>query len=644
MKACFTLTHFQTLLTSLLIFAAFCASAQFHLEPAPLKNSRASSTNTAARTHADVLQLPFWDDFSVFNGTHPDSTKWIAGRSIWVNNTMGINAPTLNVATFDGLNYMGLPYNAEDIVATGYTDTLVSKPIDLSGNEIERDSLFLSFFYQWQGGGEAPDPADFLELSLKDEQGEWHTAITISPKNSFDRSVFYDTLIQIDSIIYFHDDFQFRFRSYGRESGPFDTWNIDYVYLNDNRHINDVSFPDRAPASLPTSLFGVYTAVPYRHFKEAENVIDTVQFDVQNMKDQAEQSVYFAVTGKFTNVYADSTVRIYETLLMDSTGVKRNPDGERNGVMTAFERVASEYDTGLPDPNNNDQFDSLASAVKIDLQITVISGDSTDDDRFDFQPIDFTINDTITRSFILSDYYAYDDGVAEYAAGLITAGTLVAYQFERLSSEPDTLIGFDIYFPRYGLTSNQTVNFYLYEDANGRPGEVRTTILKGIDEKGINEFQQVRFAPALLITDRLFYIGWQQPLAGKAIVGLDVDNDTGDRIFHSSDRQTWFQNQNVKGSLMIRPVFGSGEIQRVPQGIEEELGISVYPNPSTGSFLVEGHVDEIRIIDLRGKEVSFQTDAVSNGQQITISHPSGLYLMRIRKGKKTATQKILITR
>lgn len=627
----------------MIVASGTTTSAQFQLEPAQRSNLKGTQA-AAARTQADVLSLPFWDDFSISNGVYPDSNRWAMSRSVWVNNTVGINAPTHKVATFDGLNYLGLPYNIEDIVATGYTDTLVSKPIDLDGEEIERDSVYLSFFYQWQGGGEAPDPTDFLELSFKDDQDVWHTISTIFPETSFDRSVFYDTLIQVDSIIYFHDSFQFRFRSYGRESGPYDTWNLDYIYLNDNRHDTDMSFPDRAPASMPTSLLGVYTAVPYHHFKEGENVIDTVRFEVQNLKNQEKQSVFFAVAGKFTNIYADSSVRVYEALLMDSTGVKRNPGGERNGVMGALERVTTDYDTGLPDPLNNDQFDSLATAVKVDLQITVISADSTDDGRFDFQPINFTINDTITRSFVLSDYYAYDDGVAEYAAGLITAGTLVAYQFEKLYPEPDTLIGFDIYFPGYGVTSNQTVNFSIYDDANGRPGGIRQNILKGISQKGINEFQEIRFAPALLITEPYFYIGWQQPLAGKAIVGLDIDNDTGDRIYHSSDRVTWFQNENVHGSLMIRPVFGSGDIELVIPGVEEELGISVYPNPSRGSFFIKGHVDEIRIINMNGIEVAFESEQQNDGRQITVNHAAGLYLMRLRKRNKVATKKILITR
>lgn len=617
--------------------------AQLKIYPAERSSHINTYSTVNARTKAAVLTLPFWDDFAVSNGPHPDSTKWVDSKSVWINNTVGINQPTLNVATFDGLNSSGLPYSADDILATGYTDTLTSKPIDLAATDVDRGSLFLSFFYQWQGAGESPDPSDFLELLFKDDKGTWQSIVTIFPETDFERRVFYDTLIQIDSSIYFHNNFQFRFRSYGRESGPFDTWNIDYVYLNDGRTNSELSFPDRAAASLPTSLFGEYTAIPYRHFRSAASV-DTVKLDIQNLKGQDLQSVEFSVTGEFVNYFANGTTRIFNALLMPQTGVRRNAEGERTGIMTPYERVTSEFDTGLPDPNNTDQFDPAATAVDVTLKFTVVSGDETDPDRAELAPVDLRVNDTISRTFALADYYAYDDGTAEYAAGLITAGTVVAYQFERLSTFPDTLIGFDIYFPPYGITSNQTVNFFVFPDINGKPGESLINILKGIQRKNVNEFQSVRFSPALLITGQRFYIGWQQPLAGKAIVGLDADNDTGDRIFFTSDRTSWFQNQNVSGSLMIRPVFGSGEVNPIIPGIEEELGLKIYPNPGAGVFNIEGVFDDLRVYNSLGSEVSYSLERIERTNKLLIAQDPGLYILRITKGNRTVTHKLLLTR
>jgi hypothetical protein len=88
-----------------------------------------------------------------------------------------------------------------------------------------------------------------------------------------------------------------------------------------------------------------------------------------------------------------------------------------------------------------------------------------------YRPIDFRANDTVNVKYSLKDYYAYDDGVAEYAAGLTQAGNRAAYLFEMLTPLPDTLVGIDFYVPDYGLSSNMTTDFYIYKDNGGVPGE-----------------------------------------------------------------------------------------------------------------------------------------------------------------------------
>src|SRR5690606_19922032 len=123
------------------------------------------------------LSLPFFDDFSKPVLTiYPDTNKWENGYSVWVNDGMAIRPPTINVATFDGLDSSGRAYNPNDILLTGYADNLTSHPIDLSEAALpvgERASVFISFFYQWYGHTEAPDDKDFLELDFKtaDENG-----------------------------------------------------------------------------------------------------------------------------------------------------------------------------------------------------------------------------------------------------------------------------------------------------------------------------------------------------------------------------------------------------------------------------------------------------------------------------------------
>jgi hypothetical protein len=331
-------------------------------------------------------------------------------------------------------------------------------------------------------------------------------------------------------------------------------------------------------------------------------------------------------------------------------------------VLFANEHRAVRMDT-LPDINNPLQFptdpgiDSTIIRLTIALQTRdnipfnntpPVEPDSTGDYTRNYRPIRFTTNDTLTADYILSDYFAYDDGVAEYAAGLLEAGNLVAYEFEidtTYALKQDTLIGFDIYFPPYAITSNQTVDFFIYhEDVNnpGFPGELWLRIpSKRVLKRGLNQFQRIEFLPALLIDEKRFYLGWQEPVAGEVMVGLDISNNTGEKIFVNTNG-SWYQNEDVIGSLMIRPVFGSGIID-TSVGVEEEEVVSAYPNPNKGTFFIEKGYTDLRIFSLTGEEVPFHSTELEDRTEIRVgTRVPGLYLLRYRIGIKTRSAKIII--
>lgn len=636
------------------VFGLVCSvtesSGQIELVPLPrdvAAKKEVGKLHAAGRTKTDgPLELPFWDDFSAPYGLYPDTLKWTDSYSVWVNDGMAVNQPTIKVATFDGLDSLGLAYSPTEILVTGYTDQLISRPVNLGAASVlpaERNGVYLSFFYQWQGNGEAPDRDDYLELEFKDSTETWVSMLTIFPKQTFDRNIFYDTILQVTGDAFFHDHFQFRFRSFGRQSGPYDTWNLDYIYLNKARGVSDTSFPDRAAATQLTSMFGKYNSIPYRHFLERKQ-IGPMTFEVQNLKDSIS-SVNFTVEATFTN-YKDSIATRYTTFLISESegfGIGKNSDGSRTGKMDPGERVTGIYDENLPDPGNPQQFDPEADSLDIDLKLLVISDDAKDTSRIRFQPIDFRLNDSVSRFHQLHDFYAYDDGVAEFSAGLIESGNLIAYQFETITGKADTLVGFQIHFPPYAVTNNQTITFYIFHDDDGKPGEVWETIpSQRIARNAINEFQTIRWRPAILMNEPRFYIGWKQPVAGKALVGLDIDNDTGDRIFVNTTT-TWYQNQVIRGSLMIRPIFGSGEVDTTV-GIEDDPGFSFYPNPNTGSFWVDGQFDTLTILNVTGTPVSYQAEKADDRTYVTIDKPAGLYILQFARNQVITTRKMVITR
>ncbi|MGC1242030.1 MAG: T9SS type A sorting domain-containing protein [Chryseosolibacter sp.] len=655
------------------IFFLFIIASQTtlaQLKRIPVQRSTGSGIeraphSTARTKQASPLALPFFDDFSktLDDKMFADTSRWENSFSVWINDGMAIHPPTINVATFDGLDSAGLAYNPNEVLLTGYTDTLTSKPIDLSEAKVspaERPTVYLSFFYQWQGNVEAPDAKDFLELEFKtaDENG-WKSVMTISPAENPDPTRFYDTILQVSGDQYFHERFQFRFRSFGRLSGPYDTWHVDYVYVNKNRNVNDLSFPDRALSTQLGPLFGKYRAMPRKHFFSGAQMTPP-SFEVQNMKN-VEASLNFRTTGYFSSTDLDAGVTTtHETVISKAT-----PINITGNVLYAYEHKTTRMDT-LPDVNNVLQFptdpgiDSTLIRLALALQSrddipfntpeTPLEPDSTGDYTKNYLPIRFTTNDTITADYVLSSYYAYDDGVAEYGAGLIEAGNLVAYEFEidtTYSLKQDTLVGFDIYFPPFGITSNQTVDFYIYHEdpANhGYPGETWLRIAsKRILRKGTNEFQRIQFLPALLINEKKFFIGWKEPLAGEVVVGLDISNNTGEKIFVNTNG-VWYQNEDVHGSLMIRPVFGSGIID-ASVGIEAEKTYSVFPNPHHGSFFIEGEVRDLKIFSLTGETISFDQAYQDGRMEIKMrTNVPGLYLLRYQQGDLVKSQKIILVR
>ena len=654
-------------ITFLLLVLSLDSKAQLRRYPAyPASQgvAKTKSDGSTGRTKETAsLILPFFDDFSKpVNVIHADTNRWSSSNSVWINDGMAIHPPTLNVATFDGLNALGMPYNPNEVLLTGYTDTLMSQPIDLSEARVavaERSTVYLSFYYQWQGYVEPPDEKDFLELSFKAAGDSWETVMTIYPKDGVDPTLFYDTIIQLNGEQFFHEKFQFMFRTFGRLSGPFDAWHVDYVYLNKGRNIDDLSFPDRALATQLGPLFGKYRAMPRNHFLSNEQLTPPT-FEIQNMKDEPA-SINFRTEGFFssTNRETNVTSPSHQAVIGKAT-----PINITDNVLFAKEHRSVRMDT-LPDINDPLQFPSDAGIDSTIIRLTIalqppdnipfntappVEPDSTGDYTRNYEPIRFTTNDTLTADFILSDYFAYDDGVAEYAAGLIESGNLVAYEFEidtLYGIKQDTLIGFDIYFPPYAITSNQTVDFFIYhedKDNPGFPGELWLRVAsKRVQKKGINQFQRMEFLPALLIDEKKFYLGWQQPVAGKAMVGLDMSNDTGDKIFVNTDG-SWYQNEDVRGSLMLRPVFGSGIIDS-SVGVAEEKTLEVYPNPNRGTFYIEGNVQDLRIYSVTGENIPYTSSAENSRVEIRVdARVPGVYILRYRSGSVMQSRKVIVTR
>ena len=126
-------------INSLLVF---CQELEFDL----YNNSNLNNSYRINNVVKSSLDLPFIDDFS-YNSSYPDSNLW-QNNNVYVNQCYGVNPITIGVATFDGLNFNGYPYDVNLINIDALpADTLTSHYIDLS----VIDTAYLMFFYQPQG-------------------------------------------------------------------------------------------------------------------------------------------------------------------------------------------------------------------------------------------------------------------------------------------------------------------------------------------------------------------------------------------------------------------------------------------------------------------------------------------------------------
>lgn len=161
------------------------------------------------------LSIPVEDEFSTAGAPNP---------GLWINSTAEVNNRAENPPSAPyALNLNGSP-NGEDVVDL--------KGLDLTG--LEGSGVTLTYSYQPQGKGNAPEPDDSLRVYFKNSLEEW---ILVRSYPGRPNQPFIQEIIEIESVpsgggTFFHGQFQVRFRSTGG-AGPFpnDDWFIDDVSI-----------------------------------------------------------------------------------------------------------------------------------------------------------------------------------------------------------------------------------------------------------------------------------------------------------------------------------------------------------------------------------------------------------------------------
>ena len=613
----------------------------------------ATSTSQLNRTRQQAVQepdtarmLPFWDDFSqpitdALGFSTPDTLHWMPSSGVLINNGLAIDPPTIGVASFDGINARGIAYDTA-ANSVGLSDELVSCPINLAMvPEEERGSVYLSFFWQPQGRGEFPeDLGDSLRLqfSTTDTVDRWVTVWQRSGGESLATDAFVQEILPVDNPTFFHDRFQFRFQSYNRQSGAFDTWNIDYVYLNKGRTAIDLAYPDAAITSLPTSLFGEHTMVPMTQFRaDPQRYLSEVSAQFYNLRNQPvgttfESFVSNALTGE----------------VLDRLSTTRNT---LSPLPTAFDRR-----TMTVDALDVNTLDLNQDSLYLETEFFIETGDkplilafTPEGDTIFSEAVDYRVNDTVRTTFVLNESLAYDDGTAEFGVELNQTGGRVAYQF--VAPVEDVLTHIDIHFPNLAQNRGTLLRLFVWKTLSDTAGsEVvlrQTGTLAATPTATNNGFVSYSLESPISVQDT-FYIGYQQESNDRfLIVGFDKNTNTGDRIFFNVSEE-WEQNIELQGSLMMRPRFDRERAQLVtglpgtdlPDEEAPDPDLVVFPNPSTGQFQIRGRFDQLRVLDLLGREI-VSTPYTQAPVDLTRYQP-GLYIFRFSIGGQIVTRKVVL--
>jgi hypothetical protein len=531
---------------------------------------------------------------------------WLEERA-YHNYRFAVEPWTIGVATFDGLDENGYPYSF-GTGAADYADFLTTKAIDLSSVALS-DSVYLSFLYQKQGFGNAPEPGDSLVLEFfNSASNEWDRKWATNGGLVED---FKFAHIPINNTDYLAKNFQIRFKNFGSIAGDIDHFNLDYFILRQFSSHNDTLFKDFAFVYPITSLLNDYISVPWDHYKNNPNgkMSSQVEIVVRNGSNIPENNQNGTVIVEHNNITEHTYTMNAQTL----------SGGNINyGPRTTYYSY-HDFSAGY-------KFDETKTGTKQEFEITASAT---------AQFTDSTVNDTSKFTQFFSNYYAYDDGTAERAYGINGQQARLAVRYD--AYEADSLIGISTHFvPSVNDVSNKLFILTVWDNDNGQPGNIlyQDNLFfprQPFYETARNKFFNYFFDDTIKVkVDPTFFIGWRQFDADELNIGIDKNNDNSSENFYSLDGEASWINSSIPGSLMIRPIFSTSLDAEL--GIEEKFvdkdEILVYPNPTSGVIRVKSQsgneINGLEVFSYLGKKVA---QSYTNTVDLSSFEP-GVYLVK----------------
>lgn len=593
--------------------------------------------NNSSYQRSTSLFLPFLDDFHYADRQNFPSVQWWEDSAVFVNQGFPKYPPSIGVATFDGLNKHGYPYDTSplpNLNNSKASDTLTSRGINLfvsstSQTFTPNDSIGLSFYYQARGNGEAPEAIDSLILDFyRPLANDWDTRVWSSRGNNNPNQVdtfFKRAFLMLRDTAYFHDGFKFRFRNKATNSGNFDHWHLDYVYLNANRDAKaDTLYNDVTFGGVPTTFLNDYYAMPWE------------QYQTSNMS--RNNSV------KLRNSYSQPINIYYENKFYNPAGNNVYAYSAQANNIPPF-RTSGYY--------NNPAFNNPAAHPTFTYSYPYPMTDSADylikhyvyrsGANNDF----ITLNDTAYQYQRFRNYYALDDGGAE--AGYYVLGVAGQMAVKTVVNVTDTLRAVRIYFDPAPLGSASRYYFKIRVYAgNTLPTSVvyvSDTMFPKYRNADFKLLPEYKLPVPIILNPGTYFIGIQQQLSTGLVVGFDRNSKNNGNLVYNSG--TNWEVSGIDGAVMIRPVFG--RTIPPPTGINElkEIAdkIKVYPNPATQFLFIEnesGYQANFKLLNALGQPV-LQGFCESSKTEINLSElPNGIYFLSIHSGERSLRQQKIV--
>lgn len=569
--------------------------------------------HSANKRMASALSLPFFDDFSNYKG-YPKATHWI-DQDAFINTSLAFEPLNIGVATLDGLDSLGNPRNIISSSAHGDADYLTSKQIDVSGHT----QVYLSFYFQPEGIGNAPESNDVLELDLKDTAGVW---VTVWDTTGFNTSPFQKKVLTIDGAAFLHQDFQFRFHNKATLSGNFDHWHIDNVLLTEDYSLvqdeEDVAFIDDA-----VRLLEHYYQMPWTHFQTNQSgwMKSDLNTSLRNNY-SSTQSVDYRY-----DVYENQNL-IYH---YPTTGPTRN-----DNVFDYASAGNFSYSQNSSSPIALYTYlfaDNGEQTASFNIQQSIATDDANH----------FKNNDTLVVTQSFDNFYALDDASAEASYGVNVSGGKVAIRFNL--AKADSLKALRMHFQQ-NLTdvSASAFQIVVWENDGGVPGDtirVFSTLFYPEYTNQHNGFDEYVLEEPIHLSGS-FFIGWQQFYPDILNIGLDKNTINNDRMYYNIG-SSWQQSScsGCEGTWMMRPVFGS---LTATNNVEaHQADFEMYPNPVNGMVTISNSEEfSLKVYSLTGATV-YSSNNLSKTLLMNVDAlESGIYVVELKTEQSIHRKKLIV--